>query len=176
MDSLSSTTGIVALAAAGVAVVALILASALAFRLRRVRNAQRAVLGDLGARDLVTHAADITEQFRGLHQWVDDVAAKLHDRMDLAEHRLDGTIAYRALIRYDAYGEMSGRQSTSIALLDANRSGVVLSSIHHRDQARVYAKQVHNGEGEIELSPEEAEAVRLALSQPPTQEPAAERA
>jgi hypothetical protein len=176
VDSLSSTTGIVALAAAGVAVVALILASALAFRLRRVRNAQRAVLGDLGARDLVTHAADITEQFRGLHQWVDDVAAKLHDRMDLAEHRLDGTIAYRALIRYDAYGEMSGRQSTSIALLDANRSGVVLSSIHHRDQARVYAKQVHNGEGEIELSPEEAEAVRLALSQPPTQEPAAERA
>jgi predicted DNA-binding protein (UPF0251 family) len=176
VDSLSSTTGIVALAAAGVAVIALIVASALAFRLRRVRNAQRAVLGDLGARDLVTHAADITEQFRGLHQWVDDVAAKLHDRMDLAEHRLDGTIAYRALIRYDAYGEMSGRQSTSIALLDANRSGVVLSSIHHRDQARLYAKQVHNGEGEIELSPEEAEAVRLALSQPPTQEPAAERA
>jgi predicted DNA-binding protein (UPF0251 family) len=145
-------------------------------RLYALGLARLAVLGDLGARDLVTHAADITEQFRGLHQWVDDVAAKLHDRMDLAEHRLDGTIAYRALIRYDAYGEMSGRQSTSIALLDANRSGVVLSSIHHRDQARVYAKQVHNGEGEIELSPEEAEAVRLALSQPPTQEPAAERA
>ena len=176
MDDLSGTTGIVALAAAGVAIVALALAIVLAFRLRTVRNAQRAVLGDLGARDLVTHAADITEQFRGLHEWVDDVASKLHDRMDVAEHRLDGAIAYRALIRYDAYGEMSGRQSTSIALLDAHRSGVVLSSIHHRDQARLYAKQVHNGQGEIELSPEEAEAVRLALSEPPTQEPAAERA
>ena len=87
--------------------------------------------------------------------------------MDVAEHRLDGAIAYRALVRYDAYGEMSGRQSTSIALLDAHRSGVVLSSIHHRDQARLYAKQVHNGRGEIELSPEEAEAVRLALAEPP---------
>ena len=65
--------------------------------------------------------------------------------MDAAEHRLDGSIAYRALIRYDAYGEMSGRQSTSIALLDANRSGVVLSSIHHRDQARLYAKEVREG-------------------------------
>ena len=53
---------------------------------------------------------------------------------------------------------------------------VVLSSIHHRDQARLYAKQVHNGQGEIDLSPEEAEAVRLALSEPPTQEPAAEHA
>jgi hypothetical protein len=58
---------------------------------------------------------------------------------------------------------MSGRQSTSIALLDATRSGIVLSSIHHRDQARLYAKQVYQGQGELELSPEEDEAVRLAL-------------
>ena len=176
MNDLSGTTGIVALAAAAVALVALILAIVLAVQLRKARNAQKAVLGDLGARDLVAHAADLTEQFRGLHDWVDDVAAKLHGRMDVAEERLDGAIAYRALVRYDAYGEMSGRQSTSIVLLDARRSGVVLSSIHHRDQARLYAKQVHNGQGEIELSPEEAEAVRLALSEPPTQEPAAETA
>jgi len=72
-------------------------------------------------------------------------------------------MAYRALVRYDAYGEMSGRQSTSIALLDATRSGVILSSIHHRDQARLYAKQVRNGQPELELSPEEDEAIRLAL-------------
>ena len=71
--------------------------------------------------------------------------------------------AYRALIRYDAYGEMSGRQSTSIALLDANRSGLVLSSIHHRDQARLYAKEVREGKPELELSPEEDEAIRRAL-------------
>jgi hypothetical protein len=54
----------------------------------------------------------------------------------------------------------------SIALLDSTRSGIVLSCIHHRDQARVYAKQVRHGEGELELSPEEAEAIRLALSAP----------
>ena len=67
--------------------------------------------------------------------------------MDVAEDRLDGAIAYRALVRYDAYNEMSGHQSTSIALLDARRDGVVLSSIHHRDQARLYAKQVRDGRG-----------------------------
>jgi hypothetical protein len=83
--------------------------------------------------------------------------------MAAAELRLDGAMAYLALVRYDAYGEMSGRQSTSIALLDATRSGIVLSSIHHRDQARLYAKQVHGGRAELELSPEEDEAVRLAL-------------
>ena len=82
----------------------------------------------------------------------------------MAERRIDRTIAYRSLVRYDAYGEMSGRQSTSIALLDATRSGVVLSSIHHRDQARLYAKQVTRGKGELELSPEEEEAIKLAVS------------
>ncbi|MGZ6682258.1 MAG: DUF4446 family protein, partial [Solirubrobacteraceae bacterium] len=81
-----------------------------------------------------------------------------------AELRVDGAIAYRSLVRYDAYNEMSGRQATSLALLDARGSGVVLSSIHHRDQARLYAKQVVEGVGRLELSPEEQEAVRVALA------------
>ncbi len=75
-----------------------------------------------------------------------DAAERLDSRMETAERRIDSAVAYRALIRYDAYGEMSGRQSTSIALLDANRSGLVLSSIHHRDQARLYAKEVRRGQ------------------------------
>jgi hypothetical protein len=83
--------------------------------------------------------------------------------MHTVESRLDGTIAHRALVHYDTYGEMSGQQSTSIALLDARGSGLVLSSIHHRDQARLYSKQVHEGKSERELSPEEDEAIRLAM-------------
>ena len=87
--------------------------------------------------------------------------------MGAAEQRLDGAIAYRSLVRYDAYGELSGHQSTTIALLDAERNGVVLSSIVRRDTARIYCKQVIDGGGELELSPEEAEAVRLALAGEP---------
>jgi hypothetical protein len=120
------------------------------------------VLGDR-REDLVEHAASLQRHFAALQDYVEDEAGRLNARMELAETRLDGAVAYRALVRYDAYGEMSGRQSTSIALLDASRSGIVLSSIHHRDQARLYAKQVRNGEAELELSPEEDEAVRLAL-------------
>ena len=67
------------------------------------------------------------------------------------------------MVRYDAYGEMSGRQSSSIALLDSHRSGVVLSSILHRENARVYVKQLVEGQAEHELSPEEQEAVAAAL-------------
>ena len=162
VHALTSTVGIVALAAGAVAVVALLTALALAFRLSRVRSEQRAVLGDR-REDLVTHAASLQAQFASLHDYVQDVAARLDQRVGTAEQRLDGAVSHSSLIRYDAYGEMSGRQSMSIALLDSTQSGIVLSSIHHRDQARLYAKQVHMGRGELELSPEEAEAVTVAL-------------
>ncbi len=162
MHDLNSTVGIVALAAGGVAVVSLVTTLGLAFRLARVRSEQRAVLGDR-RQDLVTHAATLQSQFETLHDYVEDLAAHLDQRVGDAEARLDGAISYWSLVRYDAYGEMSGRQSVSIALLDCNRSGVVLSSIAHREQARVYAKQVREGQGELELSPEEDEAVRVAV-------------
>jgi hypothetical protein len=162
VDNLSTTAVIVAIAAGAVAVIALGWSIGLSVALRRLKAAQRAVLGD-SSRDLVAHAAHLQSSFDSLAQYVEDFGTRLDRRMDHAEDRLDGTIAHRALVRYDAYGEMSGRQSTSIALLDATRSGIVLSSIHHRDTARLYAKQIRNGQAELELSPEENEAVRLAL-------------
>jgi hypothetical protein len=163
VNSLTSNTGIAALAAGGVAVVALIGCAALAISLRRLRARQRAILGASGERDLVTHAVEIEAAFAALRDYVEDGAARLDGRLDDVQRRLRSAIAHRALVRYDAYNEMSGRQSMSIALLDETRSGIVLSSIHHRDQARLYAKQVRDGRSELELSPEEDEALRLAL-------------
>ena len=160
---LTSTPGIVALAAAAAALLALVLVAVLWRRLGRVRADQRAVLGE-SERDLVAHAADLQHQFEALHGWVIDVATRLEERLGTAETRLDGAIAHRAVVRYDAYNELSGRQSTSIALLDERRSGVVLSSIHHREQARLYVKQVTEGASVVPLSPEEEEAVRAALA------------
>jgi Protein of unknown function (DUF4446) len=134
--------------------------------MRRVRRAQRLILGEQGQRDLVAHAVTMQEAFESLQGYVEDVAERLDGRLTEAELALRGAIAHRALVRYDAYNELSGRQSMSIALLDEERSGIVISCIHHRDQARVYGKQVYGGLGELELSPEEAEAVRLALAPP----------
>ncbi len=164
MDELTQPAGIAALAAGAVALIALLLAIVLAMRVRRLRGDQRAVLGQSGRDDLVAHAGSLQSAFEALHGRVEEIAERLEERMAAAEERLDGAIAYRALVRYDAYGELTGHQSTSLALLDADRSGVVLSSIANRETARLYCKQVRGGEGERELSPEEAEAVRLALA------------
>jgi hypothetical protein len=164
VSQLSEPTGIVALSAAFAALIALVWLLVLSFRFRRVRGAQKVVLGEHGQADLIAHASDLQRAFEALHGRVEELATQLAERMAAAEDRLDGAIAYRALVRYDAYGEMSGHQSTTIALLDADHNGVVLSSIAHRDTARLYCKQVHAGQGEHQLSPEEAQAVRLALA------------
>src|SRR5918998_6018647 len=162
MDELTTTQGIVALAAGGVAVVALLLAIVLGFKLRRLRAATKAVLGD-GNRDLVVHAEELQTAFTQLRDWVEESIEHFERRMGEVEERVDGCIAYTALVRYDAYNELSGHQSSSLALLDSRKTGVVVSSIVHRDQARLYVKQLHDGEAEHELSPEEEEAVDQEL-------------
>ncbi len=78
-----------------------------------------------------------------------------------------GTVDPRALrdvaiVRYDALNEMSGQLSFSLALLNTLGDGVVLSSINGRAETRTYAKPVVAGQGEQELSPEEAQAVQSA--------------
>ena len=164
MNDLTDPAGIAALSAGALALIAIVATGVLALRVRRLRAAQQVVLGPLGREDLVDHAARLQEAFGMLHERVEEVAGRLEERMAEAEERLDGAITYRALVRYDAYGELSGHQSASLALLDAERNGVVLSSIAHRDTARLYCKQVVGGRGEHLLSPEEDEAIRRALA------------
>jgi hypothetical protein len=161
---LTDPAGVAALSAGALALFAVAMTVVLTVRVRRLRAAQQVVLGGSGRDDLVVHAAALQQAFGALHDRVEEVAARLDDRMVETERRLDGAIAYRALVRYDAYGELSGHQSASLALLDAERNGVVLSSIAHRDTARLYCKQVLDGRGEHLLSPEEDEAIRRALA------------
>jgi len=163
-SSVTDTQGIIAIAAAAAALLALLGCAVLAIRLRRLRRAQRLVIGAAGEQDVIAHAAGMQEAFESLREYVEQTALRLDERLAGVEAELRGAISHRALVRYDAYNELSGHQSMSIALLDDERSGIVLSCIHHRDQARVYGKRVLEGRGELELSPEEAEAVRLALT------------
>ena len=66
------------------------------------------------------------------------------------------------MIRYDALQEMSGQLSFSLAILNAQGDGIVLTSINGRAETRTYAKAIVAGKSQQELSPEEAEAIRVA--------------
>ena len=73
-----------------------------------------------------------------------------------------GALRHLAVVRYDAFEEMGGRLSWSLALLDDGGDGVVLTSIRGRNEARTYAKSVTSWRSDQELSPEETEAISHA--------------
>lgn len=69
-----------------------------------------------------------------------------------------------ALVKYNAFREMSGALSYSLALLDKENNGVLISSMYSREGCYTYAKDIVNGKSEINLSEEEAEALKQAVA------------
>jgi hypothetical protein len=93
----------------------------------------------------------LPEDVHGLRQ---EVAALRAEARDALRHM--------AVVRYDAFGDMGGHLSWSLALLDDGGHGVVLTSIHGRSEARSYAKSIVSWSCEQQLSPEEEEAITSA--------------
>lgn len=155
-----------AVAAVAVALVALVVLIANNVSLRRLRRAQKIVLAG-SERDVVRHAADLQREFTLLRDWIDETSEVIDARMRAAEERLDGSVSHTAMLRYDAYGELTGRQSSSVAFVDDTRTGVIITAIRHRSHSHLYVKQLHNGESDIELSPEERQVLDQAFSDRP---------
>ena len=74
------------------------------------------------------------------------------------------TYQKKGLVKYDAFREMSGDLSYSLALLDKENNGVLISSMYSREGCYTYAKDIVNGESKINLSEEEAEALKQAVA------------
>lgn len=147
------------IAAAAAACVALALFSWVWVKLTRLRAAQRVLLSG-GKSDLVDFAVSLQGRIDDLHGAVDELAAAL-SRVD---RRVDGAVSNTAVVRYDAIEGAGGHQSASIAFLDANRTGTVVTAIQGRDYARIYVKDLDHGRSSTALSPEELEAVERAMS------------
>ncbi len=150
----------VAVGAIVVAVGAVLFALAAYRKLESILRAQQVLLGGDGKVDLVEFAVSLQGRVDDLHRAVDELAAAL-SRVD---RRIDSSLSRTALIRYDAYEDTGGHQSASIAMLDSERSGIVLTAIQGRDYARVYVKQLDRGRTSIALSPEEQQAVERAMA------------
>jgi len=153
----------IAIAAGALAIVALVVCALLAKRLRRIRSAQQLIAGEDGERTLTEHAGQLDRRLAELGLQVEDSVGRLEERDADLDLRLQGAITQCAVVRYDAMGEMTGRQSSSVAMLDSHGTGVVLSSILHREQARLYAKPITEGLSEFDLSPEESQALETAM-------------
>ncbi|HTY72619.1 MAG TPA: DUF4446 family protein [Actinomycetes bacterium] len=148
-----------ALAGAVAGGLALILAVALGVRLRRMRRAYTVLQGEDGKTSFVDAVARKTQEVDALRADVASVQA----RLDQVDAGLADAISHIAVVRYDAFSDMGGRLSFSVALLDDQGDGLVLTSINGRSETRTYAKGVKAGTSEASLSPEEEQVVGWAM-------------
>ena len=159
MSFSAATAAWIAIGAAAGAGLTLLLAVWIWLRVRRLKGGQAVLLGG-GKADLVDFAVSLQGRIDDLHRAVDEVAAGLV-RVD---RRTDESVRNISIVRYDAWEDAGGNQSASLAVLDSQRTGVVVSAIQGRDYARIYMKELDRGRASIALSPEEAEAVERAMS------------
>jgi hypothetical protein len=179
---MSTYVAVFALVLAYVATVAAYCALRTLARLRRdTRLLSRGTRGPNGQQSLIEvitqyseQSAVIAEQVEQLRVHVDAAQSEIRALVDSGRQEALSAVAERAgvesgalrrvaLVRYDAFSEMSGRMSFSLALLDDRGDGVALTAITGRNDTRVYAKPIADGRGEQELSPEERQAVSVAL-------------
>ena len=157
----------VALGAVAVAVIALAACLVLWISLRRVRAAQRVLLPDGASVGLVDRQANLQRAQARLEQGLADLQSLVERQGEVTERTLRSALRFQGMVRYDAYRDMGGQQSWSIALIDGNNTGAVVTSLHARDHARVYLKELVEGVPGQRLSPEETRAVGLATGAPP---------
>ena len=141
-----------------VGTVGVVLAALAWFRLARLQRSYELLAVAEGRENYVDVLARTREEFGELTMDVHE----LNKRVEGV--RADLTLALRhvSVIRYDAYGDMAGRYSFSAALLDDTGDGLIITSIHGRQETRSYLKGIAQGRPDIPLSPEEEEAVKMA--------------
>lgn len=107
--------------------------------------------------------ATLVDELKVLRDYVETSRAEDAAAQEQRLQGQAGALCHVALVRYDAFADLSGRMSFSLALLDDRGDGVALSALAGRSDTRVYAKAVAAGQGEHELSPEELQAVQAAF-------------
>ena len=109
--------------------------------------------------------AAVADQLGALRSYVDATRSEMAAAVRARNTATARSLRNVALVRYDAFEDIAGRMSFSLALLDDDGDGVALTAITGRADTRLYAKGISRGEGEHDLSPEEEQAVQAALSQ-----------
>ncbi len=92
--------------------------------------------------------------------------ASVETRLEKLHSLLQGCLQRVGLVRFDAFDDIAGQQSFSVALLDNEGNGVVITSLFGRTESRCYAKPVIQGNSPHRLSEEEMAAIRQAMEKP----------
>ncbi len=127
-------------------------------RLQRYHRNQYVIMGSRGNVDIVEHVAAVDDKLANMRVALEDLTLVARDH----DVRIDGTLSRIGVVRFDAYQDLGGRQSSAVAFLNSLGNGVVITTVVSRDFARMYVKLLKDGVPDIPLAPEEMEAVDQA--------------
>src|SRR5450759_2049780 len=143
----------------GLLVVALAIIAYLFWRTRRIELECELLLRGSDGSNFVEIVNDNIDQVQGLLQEME----ALSERYAAVLRRVAGAVQHVGVVRFDAFRDLGGLLSFAVALLDDRGNGLCFSSIYGRSESRTYAKPVIERSSSYELSPEEREAIRLAM-------------
>ena len=129
-------------------------------RLNRMIKKYRYFMQGLGDEDVEKLMSTYLEKLENLKN---DVYNVMNRRIEELEKKLLGCLQHAGVVNYNAFDNVGNNMSFSIALLDGNKDGVVVSGIYTRENSYVYAKEIIKGEPQKKLSSEEIEAINKAL-------------
>jgi hypothetical protein len=154
----------ISLGAAGGALVALVLGVVSNLRVGKLRRTLNVLEGPHGPESVFNALGRGTQETEALRAELAHAKADL----DVARSELADALRHVSVVRYDAFGDMGGRLSFTAALLDDAGDGLVITSINGRTESRAYAKGVKGARSDQSLSPEETQAIALALGRKST--------
>jgi hypothetical protein len=150
-------------AAIALAVVCLITIILLIITLCKLKKINRRIDTLTRGKDAETMEDSILNFFEKVEA-LEDAENKMHRDIREIKENLKITYQKTGLVKYDAFREMSGALSYSLALLDKENNGILISSMYSREGCYTYAKDIVKGECKINLSDEEAEALKQAVA------------
>lgn len=127
-------------------------------RMNKFRDSYVALQSFLDGSSLDEELKEIITEIRQLREELDGV----DKRLQKGEQKLKESVDWVELVRYDAFGNKGSDMSFSLAMLNQDGNGVVITSINNRDESRFYGKPITGGESTYHLSEEERLVINKA--------------
>lgn len=161
LETLAAKSGPISLVLITAAAVLAIVAVRQGAEIRRIRRQWRSLLEGSRGENLERLLETQLREHGNLSQDLERIGVRLVD----VEKKMKSAKRYIGLVRYDAFGDMAGRQSFALALYDERGNGVVVSSVVGRSECRVYCKALAGGASDVGLSEEEEAAIAQAAGE-----------
>lgn len=129
-------------------------------KMSNLRKKYKKFMGDTDAKSLEEKIVDRLDQIYGLVESNENNKGKI----EKIEKQMNVTFQKFGLVKYDAFNEMGGKLSFSLALLNEKNDGFIINAMHSREGCYTYIKEIIAGKSIIVLTAEETEALDMALN------------